>query len=135
MTNSNRRLFIFGSYLVLVGLGFMIAPHQVLSLFGLSAGDDIWIRMVGLLASIIGIYYLLVARARIVAFYKWTVPIRYFAAGFMLSMFLLGKVGSAILLFAAIDAIAATWTWIELKSHESASQTDGDESVPCRRVD
>ena len=119
MKNSNLSLNIFGWYLVLVGIGFMIAPHQLLSLFGLSAGDDIWIRMVGLLASIIGVYYLLVVRAQLVLFYGWTVPIRYVAAVFMLSMYLLGKVGYPILLFAAIDAIAATWTWVELKTQRS----------------
>lgn len=100
---------------LIVGGGFMIAPHLVLNMFGLSAGDDIWIRMVGMLASIIGVYYLLVVRARLEVFVKWTVPGRYYAAGFMALMFALGKVGPAILLFAAVDAVAATWTLIALR--------------------
>ena len=101
-------LFVFGLYMVLiVGLGFMLAPHLILSIFGLSAGDDVWIRMVGMLASIIGAYYLLVVRARLEVFFKWTVPGRYYAACFMVLIFALGKVGPAILLFAAVDAVAA----------------------------
>jgi hypothetical protein len=117
MSKAGLSLFVFGLYMVLVvGLGFMIAPHFVLSMFGLSAGDDVWIRMVGMLASIIGVYYLLVVRARLEAFFKWTVPGRYYAACFMVLMFALGKVGPAILLFAAADAVAATWTLIALRS-------------------
>jgi hypothetical protein len=120
MSKAGLSLFVFGLYMVfIVGLGFMIAPHLILSMFGLSAGDDVWIRMVGMLASIIGAYYLLVVRARLEVFFKWTVPGRYYAAFFMVLMFALGKVGPAILLFAAIDAVAATWTLIALRSDTS----------------
>jgi hypothetical protein len=55
----------------------------ILNLFGLSAGHDVWIRSVGLLASIIGIYYMLVVRAELDRFIHWTVATRYFAAAFM----------------------------------------------------
>jgi hypothetical protein len=120
MSKAGLSLFVFGLYMVLiVGLGFMIAPHLILSMFGLSAGDDVWIRMVGMLASIIGGYYLLVVWARLEVFFKWTVPGRYYAACFMVLMFVLGKVGPAILLFAAVDAVAATWTLITLRSDTS----------------
>jgi hypothetical protein len=120
MSKAGLSVFVFGLYMVfIVGLGFMIAPHLVLSILGLSAGDDIWIRMVGLLASIIGAYYISVVRARMEEFLKFTVPGRYFAAGFMVLMFVLGKVGFAILPLAAIDAAAATWTLIALRSDSS----------------
>lgn len=119
MTSSCRSLQVFACYMITGGIGFMIAPHPILALFSLSAGDDFWVRMVGVLVLAIGCYYLLVVRAGIVAFYRWTVPARYFVAGFMVLMFVLGKVGAPILLFAAIDAAAATWTWFELKSRRS----------------
>lgn len=83
MSKAGLSLFVFGFYLIIVGLGFMIAPHWNLRLFGLSAGDDVWIRLVGMLASIIGAYYLLAVRARLEVFFQWTVPGRYYAAGFM----------------------------------------------------
>jgi hypothetical protein len=120
MSKAGLSLFVFGLYMIIiVGLGFMTAPHMSLSMFGLSTSDDIWIRMMGMLASIIGAYYLLAVRARMEVFFKWTVPARYYAACFMVLMFVLGKVSSAILLFAAIDAVAATWTLIALRSNTS----------------
>jgi len=124
MSKAGLSLFVFGLYMILiVGLGFMLAPHFVLGMFGLSAGDDVWIRMVGMLASIIGVYYVLVVRAHLEMFFKWTVPGRYYAAGFMVLMFALGKVGPAIFLFAAVDALAATWTLIALRFDKSRAST------------
>ena len=121
MSKAGLSLFVFGFYLIIVGFGFMIAPHWNLRLFGLSAGDDVWIRLVGMLASMIGAYYLLAVRARLEVFFQWTVPGRYYAAGFMALMFVLSKVGPAIVLFAAIDAAAATWTWMALRSNTRPS--------------
>ena len=117
MTKSQFSLFIFGLYMVfVVGMGFMFVPMFILDLFGLTAGDDVWIRMVGMLASIIGAYYVLAVRAGLDRFIPWTVVMRYYAAAFMVMMVILGKIGPALLLFAAIDASAATWTWFAHRS-------------------
>jgi hypothetical protein len=117
MNKPQISIFVFGLYMVfVVGLGFMLMPMFVLKLFGLSAGDDAWIRMVGMLASIIGFYYIRVAQAKMDNFIPWTVPGRYYAASFMVLMVVLDKLGPALLLFAAIDAAAATWTWLAVRS-------------------
>jgi hypothetical protein len=121
MSKAGLSVFVFGFYRVIVGFGFMIAPHWNLRLFGLSAGDDVWIRRVGMLASMIGAYDLLAVRARLEVFFQWTVPGRYYAAGFMALMFVLSKVGPAIVLFAALEAVAATWTWMALRSNTRPS--------------
>ena len=97
-----------------VGFGFILIPHFVLNLFGLSAGDDVWIRFVGMLASIIGFYYVQVARVGLDQFIPWTVAGRYYAAGLMVLFVAFGKIGLGMLLFAAVDAAAATWTLFAL---------------------
>lgn len=110
-------MWVFGFYMVfVVGLGFMLIPMVILDLFQLSAGDDVWIRFVGMLASILGVYYILVARSQMDRFIPWTVPTRYYAATFMVLIVVLGKLEPSLLLFAAIDAIAATWTWLALRT-------------------
>jgi hypothetical protein len=117
MNKAQRSLFVFGLYMIfVVGFGFMLIPMFILNLFGLSAGDDVWIRFVGMLASIIGGYYILAVRAEMDRFIPWTVAMRYYAAAFMVLIVVLGKLGPSILLFAAIDASAATWTWFALRS-------------------
>jgi hypothetical protein len=116
MFKPERSLFVFGLYLIVfVGLGFIFVPSFVLDVFGLKYGDDTWPRFVGLLASIIGVYYLLASRARLRPMFIWTVWMRYYAAAFMIALLIFGKVGSPILLFAAIDTAGATWTLWSLK--------------------
>ena len=117
MSNAKLSVQVFGLYLVIIpGLGLMIAPHILLGLFGLSAGDDAWIRMVGLLASIIGAYYLLAVRSGVTELFGWSVPIRIYAAAFMILLAATGVVGAGIVLFAAIDLLGAYWTWTALRA-------------------
>ena len=117
MNGAAISLFVFGLYMIFaVGGGFMFAPSFVLDLFGLSAGDGIWVRFVGMLASILGVYYIMVARAGLDRFYPWTVATRYYAATFMIVIVLLGKMGPGLILIAAVDVVAATWTWYAVRS-------------------
>ena len=117
MNNARLSLLVFGLYMsLIVGIGFMLVPLPILHAFRLAAGDDIWIRFVGMLASILGFYYIQAARAGLDAFIPWTVPGRFYAAAFMLLLVLLGKVGSSLLLFASIDVAGAIWTWLALHS-------------------
>ena len=120
MNKARFSLLVFGLYLIfVVGLGFLLMPFFILNLFGLSAGDDVWIRFVGMLASIIGFYYVQVARVGLDRFIPWTVAGRYYAAGLMVLLVVLGKTGPGMLLFAAIDAAAAIWTWLAFRSVHS----------------
>ncbi|MGA9433285.1 MAG: hypothetical protein WBV62_03535 [Roseobacter sp.] len=43
-------------------------------MFGLATADPGWTRMVGLLAAILGWYYVPVARAELAQFIRWTIP-------------------------------------------------------------
>jgi hypothetical protein len=110
MNKPRFTLLVFGLYMLfVVGGGFLLIPHFVLNLFGLSAGDDIWIRFVGMLASIVGFYYVQVARVGLDRFILWTVAGRYYAAALMVLFVVLGKVGPGMLLFAAVDVAAAVF--------------------------
>ena len=123
MNKAQISLFVFGLYMIFaVGLGFMLMPLIILNLLGLSAGDDVWIRFVGMLAAIMGGYYILAVRAEMDRFISWTVIMRYFAAAFMVSIVVLDKQGKALLLFAAIDIIAASWTWFALRLDREESE-------------
>ncbi|MEY4484230.1 MAG: hypothetical protein RL693_1682 [Verrucomicrobiota bacterium] len=126
MNKARLSLLVFGLYMIfVVGFGFMLIPHFVLQLFGLSAGDDLWIRFVGMLASIIGFYYVQVARVGLDRFIPWTVGGRFYAAALMVLFVVLGKVGPGMLLFAAVDTAAATWTLIALRTAHAALPKKG----------
>jgi hypothetical protein len=116
MGKAERSLFVFGLYMIaIVGLGFILLPTFILDLFKLKYGDDTWIRFVGLLASIIGVYYIVAARTKLNQLFIWTVWMRYYAVAFMIVLLVLDKVELPILIFAAIDGVAATWTLLSLE--------------------
>ncbi len=121
LMNSKLSLQVFGVYMIVIaGMGLMLVPHLMLGLFGLTSGDDAWIRMFGMLASIIGVYYLLAAHHGVQVLSWWSVPIRFYAAGFMVLLYLLGLLSAGILLFACIDVLGAVWTWVSLRAEKAA---------------
>ena len=102
------------------GLGLMAIPDVLLDLFGLSYGEELWTaRMLGLLAFIIGVYYFYMTKHGSAQLYTVTIAMRYFAVLFMIGLWISGAVEIMILLFAAVDGIAATWTLLALRKSDS----------------
>jgi hypothetical protein len=111
MTKTALSVYLFGLYAIFgIGLPFLLIPHFSLGMFGMSAGDDMWVRMLGLFVGIMGAYYVMAVKVGFEPFYDWTVPARYSTATFMTVMAILGAVAPTILIFASVDAIAATLT-------------------------
>jgi hypothetical protein len=121
MKSVTMSLKVFGIYLILIpGIGLMIVPELILDLFSLRHGDENWLpRMVGLLAFIIGCFEISIAKNQISKLYNLTVYLRYFAALFMVGLWLTGEVEISILAFAAIDAAGATWTMLTIKNADT----------------
>ena len=117
MNPTQTSLRIFGIYMILIpGIGLILFPDFILTLFGLRHGEELWLaRMIGLLALIIGVFDYFLGTYKIEKLYMHTVVLRYFAAAFMIVLWLMNEVEIMILLFAAIDALAATWTLLTLK--------------------
>ena len=89
-------LRVFAYYLFALSAALMCAPNTLLGFFGIPATTDVWIRVVGMLVGCLAFYYVRASHARLDAFYAWTVP-------------------RALLLFGAVDALAALWTWLALR--------------------
>lgn len=118
--SASLSLMVFGTYMMLIpGLGLMIFPKLLLDLNGLVYDSHIWsVRIVGLLAFIIGSYQLFIAKNKIRQLYKITVIQRCFAAVFFTILWLTKEASSGILLFALIDLTGASWTFLTLKNKE-----------------
>ena len=117
MTRAALSVYMYGLYLAgSVAVPFLLFPHFTLDLFGLSAGDDMWIRFVGVMAGIMGGFYIAGVLTRTQQLYGWTVPARYATAAFMTVMVLMGKTGMALLIFAALDALTASITWVAIRA-------------------
>jgi uncharacterized membrane protein len=120
MSNSARSVTVFGFYLILSGLSFILVPNILLPLFGLAATTEVWVRVVGLLALILGVYFLNSARANDRRFFWDTVLGRVmFCTGVIL--FVMAGWGSPVLiLFGLIDLAGAAWTWTSLRAEARA---------------
>ncbi len=121
MKSTITSLRVFGIYMILVpGLGLMIIPDIMLDLFNLSHGNEFWMfRMIGLLALIIGVFDYFIAKHKLAELYKLTIVLRYFATAFMTVLWLTGEAEVTILLFASVDGLGATWTYLTMQNNAS----------------
>ena len=57
MTAASKSVYYFGLYLYLTGITLIFIPNLFLSTLGLPETHEVWIRVVGVLAMVIGFYY------------------------------------------------------------------------------
>ena len=110
MSFTAKSVFYYSFYMMAMGLALLFAPHFVLGLFGFELAEDVWIRMLGLLAFCAGMLYFYCARMNQTGFFRISVPERI--------VFFLGTVGIVVFcgadpmlaLIGSVDLIGALWT-------------------------
>ncbi|MEQ1744300.1 MAG: hypothetical protein ABMA02_02660 [Saprospiraceae bacterium] len=116
MSYSARTVFYFGIYLSVIGLLLAATPNTVLDLLGMTRTDEVWIRVVGMLAGAIGSYYIMAARHEMAVLIRMTVNLRS-SVVLLLGLFVwLGFAEMPILVFGVIDFLGAMWTWWALRT-------------------
>jgi hypothetical protein len=116
MSNLARSITAFGVYLSIAGLSFIFIPNIVLPLFGFPTTTEVWIRLVGLLTAILGMYFLYSVRHDDRHFFSATLYARLmFFVG--VTLFVIFKLGSPLLIiFGLVDLAGAAWTWSALRA-------------------
>jgi hypothetical protein len=120
MSNSARSVFVFGLYLVLLGLVLLVVPNILLGLFFLPPTTEVWIRVVGMLVLFLGFYYTQAARKGMTDFFRWTVYVRSSVIVFFGAFVLLGFADPPLILFGVVDLMGAIWTGLALRSPRAA---------------
>ena len=115
MSRAARSLLAFGIYLIALGLFLLIAPSTLITLFGLPAVDDVWIRVVGMLIVLLAYYDIQAARGETTDFFHWSVVARASVIAFFAGFVLADLVKPILLLFGAVDLAAAIWTHVALR--------------------
>jgi hypothetical protein len=116
MNPAAKSVFVFGLYLVGVGLGLLTAPNFVLGPLGFPPTEEPWLRVVGILALMLACYYLLAARAGLTVFFRWTVSVRTAVFVSFLALALLGLAPRPLMLLGAVDFAGALWTMVALRA-------------------
>jgi hypothetical protein len=118
MSKSAFTVKAFGIYVLLTGLNLMLAPNMLLGMFGIPATNEVWIRVVGVLAFNIGIYYGYAAKCEAKAFFEATVYARGFVFIAFTTFVALGFVNKALILFGCVEVAGAIWTWLALRKEK-----------------
>jgi len=62
MSKAAQSLFVFGIYLIALGLFLLTAPNTLITLFGLPETQDVWLHVVGMLLLLLTFYNIPAAR-------------------------------------------------------------------------
>lgn len=114
MNASTLSIFIWGIYVILIGVLLLLIPKRTLSLFGHDAPKDHWVRVIGIIALSLGYFYIIAAQNELVSLYWASINAR--VAGFLgfLGLVVFKKAKSKIILFGIVDVIGASWTLLAL---------------------
>ena len=114
MKNTVNSMYVQIAYMVLTGVGLVFMPNTVLSVLGMQPVDDVWIKVLGLLALVLSYYYWVMTRNQVVSFIRASIWGRYaFCAG-LIAFVLLNQSEKALLLLVVPEAALATWTMLSL---------------------
>ena len=116
MSKSATSVLVFGIYLVVIGLGFLLIPNTVLGLFGMPTTTEPWIRVVAMLLLILAYYYIQTARNEDKAFFRFSVHGRASVIVFFAAFVLLNIAPATLIMFGVVDLLATIWTALALRS-------------------
>lgn len=116
MVTAAQTIRVFGMYLLALGAVLIIVPNSLLGIFKLPPVTDVWIRVVGMLAIFLGVYYCHAANANLRSIIRLSVPARLSVLGFFGAFVVLKLAPPVLMVFAIVDAAAALWTWYALRN-------------------
>jgi len=120
MSRATTSIRVFAIYLVFLGATLIAAPDLVLAPFGFPHSPEVWVRVVGVLAAVLGLYYFVAARFELVPFYRATIVGRIFVFLSFGALALFGFSPPSLVLFGAVDLAGAVWTALSLRTPASA---------------
>ena len=116
MKNPNLSVTVHGIYLVAAGIGFVLVPNLLLPLFGFGITSEVWIRIVGLLTLILGMYFIYCARHDQRYFIRATIAARLIFFTGVTAFVLLRLANPILIVFGLIDLAGAAWTTWALRA-------------------
>lgn len=126
MSYSAKTVLFFAFYLLLLGVVLVVAPNLVLTSLGMPATDEVWIRIVGVLATVLGIYYSMAARSELRPFFIASVPVRMSVLFIFVAFVLLKFAPPILIVFGLVDFLGSIWTWVALRQETRAEAEYGE---------
>ncbi|MCU1759820.1 hypothetical protein NTD84_08815 [Pseudomonas sp. 14P_8.1_Bac3] len=122
MSRAARSLKFFAIYLMLLGVGLMLVPNLILTLFKMAPTPEVWIRVVGVLALNIGIYYWYAALSECRPLFWASVYTRALVLMSFAVFAALQLSEPVLVVFGAVDFCGGLWTLWALRSEPFPSK-------------
>lgn len=116
MRSASVSIKVFGVYVMLAGIMLLLAPNLLLSPLGFAAATEIWVRVLGAVAMVLGYYYWACGSAEARAFFKATIAGRFAFAALCLGLVLAMAAPWQLMIFGVVDVLGAVWTASALRS-------------------
>lgn len=116
MSRAARSLKYFAVYLLLLGLSLVLVPNLIITPFGMATTSEVWIRVVGVLAFNIGIYYWFAARSECREVFWASVYTRALVLVSFTAFVAMQWSEPVLMLFGLVDFCGGVWTWRALRS-------------------
>jgi hypothetical protein len=120
MSNAAKSILGHGIYLLGLSVVLLIIPNVPLSIVGLPETNEVWIRVVGMMSLVLGIYFVQSARSEATDFFRSTLVTRSLAIVFFIIFVALGFARVNLLTLIAVDPLFILWTWLALRSEQTA---------------
>ena len=122
MSKSAFSAKVFAVYLFVIGPVLVFAPNFLLALVGVPATTEVWIRVVGTIAFMLGVYSWVAARHELRPFLEASVYTRFGVFVAFSAFALLGLGSPMIALFGVIDLLGGVWTYFALRADEQSGR-------------
>jgi hypothetical protein len=119
VSKSATSVFVFGVYLVFLGLLLIIAPNVLLRIFGFAMTTEVWVRVVGVLVLCLAFYYVQAGRRELVEFFRWMVIVRALVFVCFALFAALKLAAPPLALFGCVDLLGSVWTALCLRQSRS----------------
>jgi hypothetical protein len=116
MSRAATSLLVFGIYLIVLGFALALVPNVVADLVNVPRTHEVWLRLVGVLALNIGIYYVVAARWDLRPMLVASVPVRLLVPTWMVLFVVFAGADAHVLIFGLADLLGAAWTAASLRA-------------------
>jgi hypothetical protein len=113
-------IVVYSIYLGTGGLGMAFIPNVMLHLLGLPPTNEVWVRLFGFLAIVLGAKGLNGAHLKLLPVMQFDVYTRVCFSLFLTTLIVLGLCPRIMFIFAAIDFAAAVWTYLSIRADKRA---------------
>ncbi len=110
MSKTAISIMVYSIYLGTAGICMALIPNVLLHLLGHPTTNEVWVRLFGILAAVLGVKGIHGARNELLSTMQVDVVTRTVFSVFLTVLVVMGIARPILLLFAVIDFVAAIWT-------------------------